>query len=116
MRRSVPRRHAGVTLLELCVVLAVLMVIAGTAVPPLLAFIDRQRLEGAASELAADLQYVRSEALARHQPLRLSVYTEADSSCYLIHTGARADCSCAPSSPAACTGDARLHARATPAC
>lgn len=106
MRRRFPTRARGVTLVELCMVVAVTLVVAGAAMPALLAFIDRQRLEGAAAELAADVQFVRTEALARNQPLRLSVYSDSRSSCYVIHSGMRADCRCDSADGAACTGDA----------
>lgn len=108
MRRPLSTRQDGVSLVETGVVLTVLLVLASLAAPPFAAFADRQRLEGAAAELAADLQYVRSEAVARNQPLRLSVYSASTGSCYLIHTGARADCTCDANSPAQCTGDAQL--------
>ena len=106
MRRPFPSRPCGVTLVETCVVLAVMLIVASAALPPLLAFLDRQRLEGAAAELAGDLLFVRTEALARNQPLRLSVYSESGSSCYVVHSGERSDCSCEASGRAACTGDA----------
>ena len=102
------RQQRGVSLLETCVVLAIVLIVTSAVAPPLTAFLDRQRLEGAAAELAADLQYVRSEAVARNQPLRLSVYSLAGGSCYVIHSGARADCVCEASGPALCSGDALL--------
>lgn len=106
MRQPSRFRIRGVTLVELCVVLAVMLVLTGAGLPPLLSFLDRQRLEGAASELAADLLFTRTEALARNQPLRLSVYSEGGSSCYVVHSGERSDCRCEAGGRAACSGNA----------
>ncbi len=106
MRRSFSTRPGGVTLVELCVAMAVMLVVASTAIPSLLAFIDRQRLEGAAAELAGDLLFIRTEALARNQALRFSVYSDSGSSCYVIHSGERSDCSCESSGRASCSGAA----------
>ena len=109
MNTSTPtRRHQrGVTLIEASVVLAVTAILAGTAVPGMQDLIDSRRLDGAATQLATDIQYVRSEAVARNQPLRLSLYASAAGSCYVIHSGAADQCSCAATGPALCSGDAR---------
>lgn len=95
----------GVTLLEACVALAIVVIVGSAVAPPLASLAARQRLEGAAAELAADLQLARTEALARNEPLRLSVYPLAGGSCHVIHTGARTDCICGASGPATCSGD-----------
>jgi type IV fimbrial biogenesis protein FimT len=43
----------------------------------------------------------------RHEPLRLSFYSTAWGSCYVVHSGAPSQCSCVANAPAAvCTGDA----------
>ena len=107
MFERISHRQRGVSLFETCVVVAIVLIVTSVAAPPLTAFLDRQRLEGAATELAADLQYIRSEAVARNQPLRLSIYGPAGASCYVIHSGARADCVCDPSGPARCSGEAQ---------
>ncbi len=96
----------GFTLVEALVVGCIVAVALCTAVPSFGRFIDQQRLEGAASQLAADLQLVRTEAIMRNLPVRLSVYPLDAGSCTVMHTGARADCSCSAAGPAACTGDA----------
>lgn len=97
---------AGFTLIETCTVVAVVAVLAAAAVPSLRPLIDARRLEGAATELATDVQLARSEAVARNRPVRLSLQKTADGSCYLIHTGNAGDCSCATSGPAVCSGAA----------
>ena len=88
------RGSRGITLLELAVVLAVTAIVAATAVPDLAGLFMACRLEGAASSLAADLQFARSEALARNRSLRLSVRGGIDATCWIVHTGAAGDCDC----------------------
>jgi type IV fimbrial biogenesis protein FimT len=96
----------GVTLVEACVVIAVLAIVAGSAAPGMRNLIDTRRLDGAATQLATDIHYVRTEAVARNQPLRLSFHASPEASCYVIHTGAAAQCTCASPGPAVCGGGA----------
>ena len=101
------RRQRGVTLVEAGVVLAVTVILATTAAPGLQGLIDARRLDGAATLLATDIQLARTETVARNQPLRLSFYPSPAGSCYVIHTGAAAQCRCDADGPAQCEGDAR---------
>jgi type IV fimbrial biogenesis protein FimT len=96
----------GVSLIEVAVVMAVTAVLIGTAAPSLADFIGTRRLDGAATQLATDIQFVRSDAVARNQPVRLSFFNSAEGSCYVVHTGLSAQCSCAASGPATCSGGA----------
>jgi type IV fimbrial biogenesis protein FimT len=102
-----PRWQLGVTLVEICIVLAVAIILAATAAPGMLDLIDTRRLEGAASQLATDIQLARTEAVARNEPLRLSMHPTASGSCYVIHTGAADQCACDSEGAARCTGEAR---------
>jgi type IV fimbrial biogenesis protein FimT len=101
------RRQRGVTLVEACTVVAVLAVLASTAAPNLQGLIDSRRLDGAATQLATDIQFARTEAVARNIPVRLSFHATADGSCYVVHTGNADQCDCSTSGPATCSGDAR---------
>ncbi len=85
----------GITLLEIAVVLAVTAIVAATAAPGLAGLFTARRLEGAATGLAADLQFARNEAITRNRSLRLSVRSSADATCWIVHTGAAGDCACA---------------------
>jgi len=99
----------GLTLIEACMALAVTGVVAGAAVPGLQQQLDARRLDGAATRLAADLQFVRTEAVARNEPVRVAFETGAAGACYVIHTGPAGACPCAgaaPATPATCAGDA----------
>lgn len=101
-------RQRGVTLIEAAVTLAVTALAATTAAPGFQDLIARKRLEGTAAQLATDLQTVRTESVARNAALRVSFHADAGGTCYLIHTGAKALCSCSLAAPGTCTGDAVL--------
>ena len=100
-------RQRGITLIEACVVIAITAVLGGAAAPSLRGLIDTRRIDRAATTLATDLQFVRTEAVARNQPLRLSWHAMTDGSCYVIHTRNAAQCTCNPTGPASCTGGAQ---------
>jgi len=97
----------GVTLVEACITMAIAAILAGAAAPSFQNLIDTRRLDGAASQLATDIQYVRTLAVARNEPVRLSLQTITGGSCYVIHTGNASQCSCGTSGPAVCTDGAR---------
>jgi type IV fimbrial biogenesis protein FimT len=56
--------------------------------------------------LETDIQHARMVAVARNAPLRISFESRDGASCYVIHTGARNQCSCAAPGPAVGQGDA----------
>ncbi len=102
-----PRSQRGITWVETCVVLTVLCITSSAAVPAMGNLIDARRLEGTAVQLASDVQFARSEAVARNQPVRISVFASALGTCYAVHTGLASQCACADVGPAVCTGTAR---------
>ncbi len=59
------RRAAGLTLIELMVVVAIAVIILGLAAPSFSEYIVTQRLRSIHAQLATDLQLARSEAVAR---------------------------------------------------
>jgi type IV fimbrial biogenesis protein FimT len=89
-----PGTLRGITLVEAMVTLAITSIVAGAAMPSFQGLVARQRLEGVATQLATDLQYVRTEAVARNEPLRIPFWSDEGGSCYAIHTGSHAQCSC----------------------
>lgn len=99
------KSQRGLSLVEMTVAVGLSAVIAGLATPNLRGVLDLRRLDGAATALAADLQFARSEALARNRPVRLS--WNAAERCYLVHTGAAADCSCFAAAAPVCSNGAR---------
>jgi len=96
------RAERGVTLVEAAIVLAVVAIVVSAAAPGFRAFIEKQRLDGVARQLAADIRGTRQEAMLRNTPLRLAV----EGSCYLIHTGAASQCRCGATGTAVCSGGA----------
>ncbi len=99
-------RQTGFSLIEALVVVAVTAIIATSAVPSLVAFIDGRRLDAAATSLAADVQFVRTEAVARNQPIRISFHDSTGGTCWVVHTGTASQCSCGDGPPALCVGGA----------
>jgi type IV fimbrial biogenesis protein FimT len=93
----------GLTLAETMMTTAIAAVAAGMAAPSFTDFLQRRRIEGLAAEVAADLQFVRMEALARQRGIRISFESDATgTTCYVIHTGGPGDCRCLAGVPATC--------------
>lgn len=107
MKTTTLPAQRGVTLIEACIVLAVTAIVAGSAAPGMQSLIDARRLDGAATQLATDIQFIRTAAVARNEALRLSFHAAPSGSCYVIHTGNADQCSCVASGPAQCSGDAQ---------
>jgi type IV fimbrial biogenesis protein FimT len=88
MKRS--RTAQGFTLVELLVVAAVVALILTLAAPSFRQFILLQRLKSINAQVVTDLQWARSEAVSRGQPVRVrfqstSQGTRSDLSCYIIY-------------------------------
>jgi type IV fimbrial biogenesis protein FimT len=95
----------GVTLIEAGITTSVVAIAATLGVPSFTQMRDARALEGVSAELGHDLQYVRSESVARNQSLRLTVHNLPEGgACYVIHTGAASDCTCAHDGTAQCAG------------
>lgn len=60
-----PGRASGLTLIELLITTAVAGILLAVGVPSFLDFITSNRASGYASDLIADMNYARSEAIAR---------------------------------------------------
>ena len=104
--KKLPNIQRGVTLIEAAVAMTLVAIGVSTAVPGFQDLVARKRLEGVAAQLATDLQTVRTEAVARNEPVRISFHAGAGGSCYVIQTGAKAQCTCSGAAPATCSGDA----------
>lgn len=103
-----PGFQRGVTLIEICIVLAIVSILVGTALPSFEKTKQKRVLDGAAAEMSTDLYYVRSEAVARNEGVRISFQSVAGGSCTLIHTGGASDCQCAADGTAQCNSGATL--------
>jgi len=85
----------GFTLVEALVAIVVAAVLLCIVAPSIQGLMENRQLEGAATQLVADLHLVRSEATARGTAVRISFHTDPELTCYTLHTGAPADCPCA---------------------
>jgi type IV fimbrial biogenesis protein FimT len=92
MRHATTRRAvAGLTVIEMMVVVLVAAVIVALAGPSLREMLARQRVAAVNAELVTDLQFARSEAVARNRPVYVTFRTAPKAgsppmSCYTIHT------------------------------
>ena len=106
--KSRARRPAhGVSLVETAVVVAIGAILLSAAVPGFQLVLARRHFDGVAAQLAGDLQFARTEAVARNQPVRIDFHADAAGSCWVVHTRRQALCSC-EAGRAACAGDAVL--------
>ncbi|MGA0613002.1 GspH/FimT family pseudopilin [Caldimonas sp. KR1-144] len=93
----------GVTLIEACACLAIIAILVGSATPSFIDMLTLRKLEGRSAELTTDLQWLRTEALARNASLRIEVLSDADGACYIVHDGDANACTCNGEGPAKCT-------------
>jgi type IV fimbrial biogenesis protein FimT len=99
-------KQRGITLIETAMASSIMAVALGAALPSFHDTLARRAVDGAATELAADLQHIRSEAVVRNAALRISFEHGAAGSCYVIHTGASGECSCSGAAVGSCSGTA----------
>lgn len=92
---TIKHTERGLTLLEMIVTLGVATTSLVTAIGSFGGMLQQRHAEGVAAELAADLQFARSEAVSRNAGLRFSFERDAGGArCYVIHTGAAGSCGC----------------------
>ncbi len=102
--------HSGFTLVELLVTLAVVALLATTAVPAMARLLDQARLRAATQTLAEDFRQARNHALSHQRSVYFSFSLQPDDWCYgWSDTHA---CDCRSSTPAAMCrsgSQGRLH-------
>lgn len=89
----------GLTLVEMLIVLVTTCLVASAAAPALVKLTEHRRLAGAAAQLETELNFARSTAVASNRTLRISFESDAQSSCYVMHTGAAHQCRCGEEVP-----------------
>jgi prepilin-type N-terminal cleavage/methylation domain-containing protein len=108
---AVMGRHRGLTLVELMVVITVAGVLVLIAAPSFRDFIEMQRLRGVNAELLSDIQYTRSEATRRNEPVGMLFGTTGTGSaridCYTIFRRSGAACNCNRPVGAVCANELR---------
>lgn len=110
LRLRPPRRVRGLTMVEMMVVVVVAAVILAVTAPSLRDFLTRQRVAAVNAELVTDLQFARSEAVARNRSVYLTFDASHDAfTCYTIHTrGTVGTCDCRNPPGSACPAIAGL--------
>ena len=78
--KGVPREH-GFTLVELMIVLVVMAVLLGIAVPSMTQFTFSGKLRSYSNEIVASALLARSEAIKRNQEVRLCVPNSTATDC-----------------------------------
>jgi type IV fimbrial biogenesis protein FimT len=105
MKRPVVKAQQAFTLIELMVVVAVLAVLAVLAAPSLRELIVMQRLKSINAELVTDLQYARSEAIARNREISVGFGSSSSMTCYVVFIDAlTGSCDCTRPPGSVCTG------------
>lgn len=74
------RGGRGFTMVELMIAVAIIAIVLTLAAPSFTGFMAKKRVEGVLAELSTDLQYARSEAVARNKNVRVTFGT----GCYVI--------------------------------
>jgi prepilin-type N-terminal cleavage/methylation domain-containing protein len=105
----------GVTLVEVCIVLAILAVLAGSALPSFKETLQKRKFDGAVAEITTEVNFARGTAVAQGRGTWLNYTRVAGGSCALIHVGAKTDCTCAADGQPVCAPGAEalkatLHA------
>jgi type IV fimbrial biogenesis protein FimT len=78
LRLRRPQRAAGFTLIELMVVVAIIVILGGAAMPSFAGLVANQRGRAASSDLYAALTLARSEAIKRNLPVSLVPVSSAN--------------------------------------
>ena len=89
--RLSPFAQRGLTMLELCIAIAILAVLGAIAVPSLGARLDQQRLYTAAEALLADINEARFEAARQGRALHV-VMDSGDNWCWAVATQSACPC------------------------
>lgn len=93
----------GITLIEVLVVVALLGIVAALVAPSFQGMLARQRVQGINAELVGDIQFVRSQVIARNDRVRITFGSNANMTCYTIHTSAvTGTCRCTETPGRAC--------------
>jgi prepilin-type N-terminal cleavage/methylation domain-containing protein len=89
-----PANNGGFTLLELLIAIAIVGVALTVSVPSINRYLESQRLRSISSEMLGDLQFARTEAVARGKPVGIKFDYAGDGSrtCYTVAAYTGTDC------------------------
>lgn len=98
VRHMRPFRHAGFTMVELMIVVALVAIVVSLAGPSFGNYIVMQRLRSVQAQLVTDLNYARSESVSRGTFVQMRVQSDTTQTCYVLYArpdaGADAPCDC----------------------
>ena len=109
--QTLPRTvQLGVSLVEAMIVLCVVSVVIGSSIPSLGSLRQKADLAGAAAQVETDVQFARGQAVALNRTVQLTLREADGATCYIVHTGPAADCTCSGREPgsSACENGSRL--------
>ncbi len=96
-------RPRGLTLVECLMVLTIVALLLGSALPGFGKLTEKRHLEGTVAQLATDIRHTRSLAVASDGGRRLSFRAGAGGSCYVVHDGPAQACQCEAGGSVQCT-------------
>jgi prepilin-type N-terminal cleavage/methylation domain-containing protein len=89
-----PTYIRGVTLIELMIVIVITAILLAISVPAFQDTIDRNRLKAVTDTIYGDLQFAKSEAIKRNQPIVVDFTGSGETWCYGFKLGSAASCNC----------------------
>lgn len=97
------RRSAGVTLIEMLVVLVMAGALLALVAPSVRELLAAQRVQSINAELVTNLQFARAEAVRRNAQVLVSFRSTATMSCYVMYVRAQVmNCDCRRTPGSAC--------------
>lgn len=94
MDRNDRKAQLGASLVDAAAALAIASILAASAAPAMDSLRHRARVESVAALLETTIQQARSEAVAANRSVRLAFENDAQSSCWVVHTGPAGACRC----------------------
>jgi len=98
---TTPTAQRGVSLIEAMSVLCVVSLTVGAAIPSLGSLRQKADLTGVAAQIETDVQFARGQAVALNRTVQLTLREADGATCYIVHTGPAADCTCSAQAPGA---------------
>ena len=103
------RQQSGLSMVESLMTTLVGSLLVLLTLPGLMDAKDKHRIDSLVAQIESELQYARSEAVARGDTVRVRFVTDPQgATCYVMHTGSPRECTCQADGSASCTGDGQV--------